>query len=176
MNDISSLVDIDKEKSQNAIADLSELLRKTLSLSDVKFISLKEELSIASKYIDIEKIRFDKKLSFNTNIDKDILNVNIPPLIIQPILENSIKHGFSYNHDTIRIDLKIYEENQKIVFEVFNNGNLLPDAEVVYGNGLRNILERLNSLYDEGYSFDMHNTLGLENGVTTVLNLPKKIN
>ncbi len=156
LNDISSLTDIDVKKSQNAIADLSSLLRSTLNIKDQKFITLEEELSILNKYLDIEKIRFDEKLNINLTINKRQLNINVPPLLLQPIIENAIKHGFSYNHDKLDISLMVSSSDEKIIFEVINNGQSLKE-EIVYGNGIRNVLERLETLYDGNYTFEMKN-------------------
>ncbi|WP_158237245.1 sensor histidine kinase [Aquimarina sp. MAR_2010_214] len=171
LNDISSLMDINIEKSQDAIADLSEMLRKTLSIKDVKYITLKEELSILNKYLSIEKLRFGEKLNFDIDTTDITLLEKIPPLILQPIVENSIKHGFSYEHDTIMINIKIFVYNNQIVFEITNNGMQIQVKEVVFGNGISNVLERIDTLYHGNYSFDIRNNRDL--GVINIIKIPR---
>ncbi len=172
LNDISSLMDIDVKKSQNAIVDLSDLLRSTLNIKDQKHIELKDELSILNKYLDIEKIRFAEKLNFNKIIDNHLLNTKIPPLLLQPFIENTIKHGFSYHHNTLEVTLKISTIKDHIIFEITNNGQPLAEEEIIYGNGIRNVLERLDSLYDGNYFFEMNN---IENENSTLVQTTIKI-
>ncbi|MBG6130571.1 sensor histidine kinase YesM [Aquimarina sp. EL_43] len=171
LNDISSLMDIDIEKSQDALADLSEMLRKTLSIKDVKYITLEEELSILNKYLGIEKLRFGEKLNFKIDIADFMLFEKVPPLILQPIVENSIKHGFSYTHDTIIIAIKIFMLYDDIVFEITNNGAQLQQEKIVFGNGISNVLERIDTLYQGNYSFDIRNNKN--SGVINSIKIPR---
>lgn len=158
MNDISSLMDIDIEKSQNALADLSELLRNTLKIKNTKFISLQKELQILQKYLDVEKIRFGEKLHFRTQIDEDILTYKMPPLMLQPFVENGVKHGFSFDHDVVSIFLNIHAENAQLTFEIYNDGKPLEEEnDIAFGNGISNVLERLNNLYENSYTFEIKN-------------------
>ncbi len=158
LNDISSLMDIDVEKSQNAIADLSLLLRNTLRIKDEKFIPLSRELEILNHYIDIERIRFGDKLEVNLDIQRELSNSLVPPLLLQPFLENAIKHGFSYDYDKLMIELSARRVEGRLLFEVQNNGTPLIDGDtVVYGDGITNVLERLDNLYDRDYDFEMKN-------------------
>lgn len=171
LNDISSLMDIDIEKSQDALADLSEMLRKTLSIKDVKYITLKEELSILNKYLGIEKLRFGDKLNFDVDTTNSLLSEKIPPLILQPIVENAIKHGFSYENDTITIAIKISIHHDDVVFEVTNDGMQLQTKDIIFGNGISNVLERIDTLYQGNYSFDIRNNGNL--GVINIIKIPR---
>lgn len=170
LNDISSLVDVSPEKCQDAIADLSDLLRQTLSLQNTKFISIAKEISLVKKYLDLEQIRFQEKLNFTFSIAEEILPYNMPPLLLQPIVENSIKHGFSFEHDTLAISVKIVEENDKMAFYISNNGKLLDKEEIAYGIGIQNVITRLHTLYGENFEFDMVNTKDQQ--VLTVFKIP----
>ncbi|NER14251.1 hypothetical protein GWK08_12430 [Leptobacterium flavescens] len=170
LNDISSLIDIDTKRSQDAIADLSEMLRSTLNLKDVKQISLREELDLLEKYIDIEKIRYAEKISFKMEVSPDLLNIKVPPLLLQPIVENSIRHGFSYEHDKLMISIRVSEENGSIRFELENNGKAVNENEITYGTGITNILERMDTLYDGRFFFEMKNSAG--EGVITIIKIP----
>lgn len=158
LNDISALMDIDKNKSQDALADLSDLLRSTLKLSDNRFIAVREELYILQKYVDIEKIRFGDKLNIKTNIEAEIGNCFMPPLILQPFVENAIKHGFSYNHDVLGLVISMYKEDQEMVIEIENDGQPLSEQEpILLGTGITNVLERLDTIYEDNYSFEIRN-------------------
>lgn len=170
LNDISSLIETDVERSQDAIVDLSDLLRMTLRLKDTKLYSLKEELIILNKYISIEKLRFDEKISFKLDIKNEVLKYSVPPLILQPIVENSIKHGFSYNHDVLNILISIIEEKDWLVFYIENDGEPLKNKGINYGNGITNVVERMDTLYDRNYTFKMENNP--KGGVFTIIKIP----
>ena len=172
LNDISTLIDISPEKSQNAIADLSDLLRKTLSLNNTKYILISEEIALLKKYLEIEKIRFQDKLSFSCSASEALLLKRMPPLLLQPIVENSIKHGFSYEHDSIAILVEIIEEKNYITFYISNNGQAINNENLVYGTGLQNVITRLSTLYGTNFEFEMVNTN--EHKVQTILKIPNK--
>ena len=173
LNDISSLVDVSPEKSQDAIADLSDLLRQTLSLNNTKFIAVSDEIKLVKKYLDIEKIRFQDKLNFSFSLSEEINSFNMPPLLLQPIVENSIKHGFSFENDSISVLVEIVEEQDKIAFFISNNGKLLSQEKIIYGTGIQNVITRLHTLYEENFEFDMTNTK--DRKVRTVLKIPKSL-
>ena len=174
LNDISSLMEEDITKSQDAIADLSDLLRDTLNLTDSKFIPLEKELELLKKYLQLEKIRFDDKLQFEINVAPELLPTQVPPLLLQPILENAIKHGFSLHHDVLIITIDITGSQENIHLTISNNGQPLPDTEPVMGIGISNILSRMDSLYNGNFTFEMRNTVD-EDGrqkVVTEMQLP----
>ena len=170
LNDISSLIEIDKEKSQDAISDLSDLLRQTLNLKDTKLHQLKEEIDLLAKYIDIEKIRFDEKINFKIDVKDELLKYYVPPLMLQPIVENSIKHGFSYNHDVLNICIDIQKDGQWLSFNIENNGKLLESNRINYGNGLSNVIDRIDTLYPDNYHFKMSNNS--KSHVLTTIKIP----
>nr|WP_321232747.1 histidine kinase [uncultured Psychroserpens sp.] len=171
LNDISSLIEINTTKSQDAISDLSEFLRNTLNLSNNKFHSLEDEISLLKMYLKIEKLRYAEKLNIEFDISDKMLKKDIPPLLLQPIVENSIKHGYSYNHDNLTLIVKVFDLNENIGFEIINNGQKINPTGVTFGNGLSNIIERLQTLYSDNFLFEMDND---QNGlVTTKIIIPK---
>ena len=170
LNDISSLIEIDTERSQDAIVDLSDLLRMTLRLKNTKLYSLKEEILLLNKYISIEKLRFDEKISFKLDLKNEVLTYKVPPLILQPIVENSIKHGFSYNHDVLNILISIRREKDLLVFYIENDGEPIKNNGINYGNGISNVVERMETLYDRNYTFKMENNP--KGGVLTIIKIP----
>ncbi|WP_271766005.1 sensor histidine kinase [Aquimarina algiphila] len=168
LNDISSLMDISVERSQDALADLSDMLRRTMEIK-TKYIPLQEELEILNKYIDIEKIRYADKINFDIRVNKDVLNLAVPPLMLQPIVENAIKHGFSYHHDTLQIDIIIESIYKELVFKIINNGKPLVEDEILFRTGLGNVIERLDTLYGEDYEFSITNQNDI--GVVTIIKI-----
>jgi len=172
LNDISSLIDISSEKSQNAIADLSDLLRLTLQINDSKFISLKDELNLLNKYLDIEKMRYNEKMNYAINIEGDLLQEMVPPLLLQPILENSLKHGFSIDHDELDIRLRIVKKKEYLQFYIKNDGKTLENEELNYGTGISNIIKRMDSLYDGNFTFEIKTNPETKNGVINFIEIP----
>lgn len=164
MNDISALMDVDVILAQDAIADLSNLLRKTLNIKDEKLISLRNELDILDSYLNIEKIRYGEKISVDiqTNIDANL--IQIPPLTLQPFVENIVKHGFGIDHDSIKINISILKQDRLLVVLIENDGKPIPsDKQVIFGNGISNVLSRLETLYTDKYSFSITNSKRSDN-------------
>lgn len=171
LNDITSLIDVSPEKAQESIADLSELLRRTLQLNDSKFISLEEELELMHKYLEIERIRFLDRLKIRETVVGDIYGVLVPPLLLQPIVENSLKHGFSFDHDQIEIRIHISTQKGKLTIKISNNGKPLTEGREHYGIGLSNIITRLETLYAGNYFFELINEVDGK-GVQTHIEIP----
>ncbi|MEM7084708.1 MAG: histidine kinase [Bacteroidota bacterium] len=175
LNDISSLIDVSTEKSQNAIADLSEMLRQTLTLKDTKLIPLSQELGIIRKYLGIEKMRFDEKLNFKLVVGQESLNQKVPPLILQPIVENSIKHGFSYQRDHLNISIVAKTTAKHLEITITNDGASFKKDEIVFGTGISNVISRLDTLYDGDFVFEMDSYhKEEEEGVKTFIRIPSK--
>lgn len=157
LNDISSLIDEDKIKAQNAIADLSDLLRKTLSLKNSKLISLKDELQLLNMYAKIEKLRYDDKWEFIKSIPDGLEQILVPPLLFQPFLENIFKHGFSEQHQQVKTLLRLRRTAEFLEIDLINNGKTLESEPPIIGNGIGNILERLDSLFPGNFEFEISN-------------------
>lgn len=157
LNDISALIDENTTKAQNAIADLSQLLRKTLRLKDSKLVTLEEELLLLDTYAKMEKLRYDDKWELIKIVPPRLNDRLLPPLLFQPLLENTIKHGFSEQNQKIRTVLAIRENEGQLELEIINNGRPLPFKAPIIGNGIGNILERLDSLYQGRFEFDLTN-------------------
>lgn len=171
LNSISSLIETDAKLAQNLLADFSDLLRDIVNLKDTNVVSLKEEMDILNKYIGIMRIRFSDHLEVAINIEKNLENVLIPSLIFQPILENSFKYGYSYNHTELKISLNIFKEMNNLVIEIENDGQLLKSNDIKYGTGLKNTEDRLKTLFNENYKFSIENKKDLS-GVKTIVQFP----
>ncbi|MEP0263210.1 histidine kinase [Dokdonia sp.] len=170
LNDISSLVDIHPEHAQDVIADLSDMLRQTLHLKNTKFITIQQETALLKKYLTLEKIRYQEKLEFDIQFSENIATCMVPPLLIQPIVENAIKHGYSYAHDFLKINVVIKKEKKMLCIEITNNGASLDTSSITYGTGLTNTLARLETLYQEDFSFEFVNKK--PKGIFTSIKIP----
>ena len=174
LNNISGLIEIDPKSARDTIADLSDFLREILYNSDEKFITLGKELEVLKYYLNIVKMRFSDHLTIEEDIDPKLMPCLIPAIILQPIIENSIKYGYSYNHTKLTIKISVYCEKRFIVFKVENNGKLLTEnfSELLTkGVGLSNLNERLLNLYEKKHILNMKNQPD-GSGVETIIKLP----
>ena len=176
LNSIAVLADIDKELAKDTIADLSDFLREILYSGEENEIPLEQELRTLEYYLNILNVRFSDHLIIRKEIDQNLLSKKVPALLLQPLLENSIKHGYSYDHTDLIVVISVFSEGKELVIKVENNGERLsaPQEEVFRkGMGLSNIDARLHNLYGNDYSFVIQNK-GQEDGVQTVVRIPLK--
>ena len=174
LNSIAVLTDLDSNKAKDTIADLSDFLREILYHSDRNRISLDEELRILEYYLNILNVRFSDHLSIKKDIDDSLLLKKIPAMLLQPMIENSIKHGYSYDHTDLHILIKIREERGYLIIRVENDGEplKLTHKELLEkGVGLRNIDDRLRNLYKDKYIFEIRNRAD-GYGVETFVKIP----
>lgn len=171
LHGISSLVKNNPNKAQNMIGSLGDLLREVLMVKDSDMIPVRKEMVILNKYIDIMHMRFSDHLSIEINIDADVQEARIPSMLLQPIMENSFEHGYSYNHTSLKIVISIRKEHEKLIISIRNNGALLSKTDVVEGTGLQNIRERLETMFHDNFEFSVSN---LENkkGVISIVKIP----
>lgn len=172
LNSISTLIETDTKLAQNTLADFSDLLRDILFLKDTNLMPLSVEMKILKRYIDIMSIRFSDHLSVSIHTEANLEDVLIPSLILQPIVENSIKHGYSYDSTDLKIDIDIFQKESNLHIEVINNGEPL-SASVKYGTGLKNTVDRLMTLYENDFVFTIENRKH-EIGVITQMIIPIK--
>lgn len=175
LNSISVLADLDPAKAKDTIADLSDFLREILYSSDSNLIPLEKELRTLEYYLNILTIRFSNDLKINKDIDETLLNKEVPALLLQPLIENSIKHGYSYEHPELDVKISIGRDGKYLLIRVENNGAELPaeSTELMKkGFGLSNLDDRLRNIYGSDYFFEVRNRKGDEPGVETVLRIP----
>ncbi len=154
LNNIRGLMLEDVEKSRDMLTKLSEILRYSLTKNNVNSISLQEELEIVDNYIDLSKIQFEDRLEFIKDIDQSVLQLQIPPMIIQLLVENATKHGISNLKDGGRIVLEAKQEDRLIKIKVKNTGRLRIQKNTTQ-LGLKNIKQRLKLLYADKASFSL---------------------
>lgn len=154
LNNIRGLILENPEKSREMITRLSEMLRYSLTKNDVDKITLEEEVEMIENFIAISQIQFEDRLQFSSNIDENTLRLQIPPMIIQILIENAVKHGIANLKSGGKIELNIKLENNNLTVLVSNTGNLV-FVENSTQLGIQNIEKRLQLLYDETATFEL---------------------
>ena len=176
LNCISGLIRFDAKKAEDTLADLSNFFREVLDIQDSNFITVKKEMEILSHYLNILEVRFSEHIVIKQHVEEQLLYEEVPSLLLQPIIENSFKHGFSHSRDHLVVEISITSEEEYIILKVSNNGTLLKESSspICEGLGLSNIRERLKGIYDSDYLFQIRNKKDLS-GVETKIKLPKAI-
>ena len=155
---ISSLVRSQPDTARMLITKLSGLLRRLLR-SHEHFVSLREELESIDEYLDIEVVRFGPKLTVRKEIGPDTLELVVPSMILQPLVENSIKHGFSRKVGPGTITIRSWRERGRAVIEVDDDGMGVvlgaDDQPMSSGIGLSNVRERLRVIYGATYQLTL---------------------
>jgi two-component system, LytTR family, sensor kinase len=169
LNSIRTLVDIDPNLSKEAITRLSGLLRSSLQMSKEKTVTLKQEIETVKDYLAIEKIRFDERLSINFDIKEDTLSTKVPPMMLQTLVENAVKHGISKSKMGGHVFVSAIKTNFHLHIEIINTGRFEPKINEL-GLGLDNTRERLGILYDSLASFSIENLNDTE--VITKIDIP----
>lgn len=173
MHSISSLMEEDVKSAQRMIAKLSDLLRITLDNAGVQTVSLKQELEFLKGYLEIQQTRFHDRLKIIYDIDDSALNAEVPNLLLQPLVENAIKHGISPVAEGGQIEISVSVSDQRLILKVIDDGKGNGDKEVSEGIGIKNIRERLEQLYADNHSMELLSENG--NGFSAVIKIPYKV-
>ena len=163
LTSISSLIRSQPETARTLIVKLSGLLRRLLRSQD-HFVTLREELEAIDEYLDIEVIRFGPKLRIEKSIDPESLDVVVPSMLLQPLVENSIKHGLSAKMGVGRITIRSVRHNGHAIIDVIDNGVGISTTHIegvkTGGIGLRNVNERLRVIYGANYQLQLDSVPG----------------
>lgn len=163
LTSISSLIRSQPETARTVILKLSALLRRLLRSQD-HFVTLREELAAVDEYLDIECVRFGSRLQVIKDIAPDSLDVVVPSMILQPLVENCLKHGLAAKVGEGRVIIRAERRNGHAVIEVIDNGVGLPEARDAGtppgGIGLRNVNERLSVIYGANYQLHLQSVPG----------------
>ena len=175
LNTVASLVSIDPAKAEEAIERLADIFRYALSASDKEFVTLRDELDFIDAYLEIEKARFGDRLRVTADVPSKILDTTVPSLILQPLVENSVKHGFSENGE-MRIEIAGYLDGDSVKVVIKDEGKGASEeiklGIYTNGTGLRNINERLQKVYGEDYGLEIK---GNEpRGTIAIVSIPKE--
>jgi sensor histidine kinase YesM len=161
LNAIQSMIEKDKVRAKEMIADLSDFFRYTLSKNNQTLVPLQEEIDALHKYLAIQKERFSGRLKIDYEIDDASLKVMLPFFIIHPLVENAIKYGYSAENDTLQLLIKVTRKNHTLTILVKNSGVIAPSAknngEEIVGTktGIDNIRKRLSLFYPDCSTFEL---------------------
>lgn len=156
LNSIKSLIIEDPKLARRAIDLLSEILRTSLYEKGEPFISIKEELALVKDFVALEKIRFEERLNIIINVDSDLENNLIPPLSIQLLVENGIKHGIDKRIQGGELKLSISKRENHVEIVVENPGKISKN-NTKDGIGLENLTKRLQLHFDGEANFELEN-------------------
>jgi two-component system LytT family sensor kinase len=174
LNTIAGLVRTnEKGPAVNMIAGLSDLLRHALESATEQEVPLRDEVKFTELYLDIQKARFSDRLTVRIEVAPDTLNALVPNLILQPLVENAIRHGISMNDSAGVILIDAYRDNDMLHIKVCDDGPGLQSGwrmEEHEGVGLANTSERLKHLYGTEHRFELSN--GTNGGMTASIVIP----
>ncbi len=175
LHSISALLNKDPQSSRKMITRLGDFLRLTLENSGTQEVTLQTEMEFLTCYLEIERIRFQDRLVTRIDLDEDTLDAKVPNLILQPIVENAIRHAVAPRSTPGLIEIQAKQEGTKLRIQVRDNGPGIsehPTSESVFtkGLGLTNTGTRLKQLYGTAHLFDLSNSP--EGGLVVTMEIP----
>ena len=176
LNAISELIHRDPESADRMLMDLSDLLRLSFESLEVQEISLKQELEFLEKYLEIEQMRFHDRLTVDIQIAPETLDACVPNMILQPLVENAIKHGIAPRSSGGRIDINATRSNGHLEISVVDDGLGVPFGDLQNlpeGVGLSNTRRRLHHLYGDKHRFEL--AAIDKGGLAVTLEIPFKV-
>ncbi len=156
LNSIRALVDENPARARTAITELSNILRSSMQAEKLETVPLERELNIVKDYLALEKMRFEERLNIEMDIDEDTLNQPVPPMMLQTLVENAIKHGISKKIDGgfIKIVSDFVDDHHELLVQNSGQLNGYINGD---GFGVRSTQDRLNLLYQGKARFDIKN-------------------
>ena len=170
LNSVRALITEDPQKAKKGINQLSKLLRSSLLTERKKTIALAEELETITDYLALEKIRYEDRLEWKLSIDPACNKAQIPPMLLQTLVENGIKHGISRSMKGGVIELSAQRTEDMIQISVINPGHLKPSKEPNDGVGLLNSQNRLQLIYGKTAQIELQPLN--KNQVCAIVTLP----
>ena len=162
-NTINASVPAENEKTRQMIAQLSDLFRYQLRATQQELVPLREELEFVKKYLDLEKSRFEDRLKITIDVPESLMKEKVPPMLLQPLVENSVKHGLASLIDGGEIHIAIRKNGEKLSFEISDTGVGIKDKSQAFGKGLglTNTRARLQKMYQANMELLDNSTNGL---------------
>jgi two-component system, LytTR family, sensor kinase len=176
LSSIHALVSFKEEKAEIVVLNLSDLMRYTLNYEQKDFVTVEEEMDVVRKYLELEKLRFDNRLTYELDIHKDTLAFKMPLLMTQTLAENAIKHSVRYTIKGGHVRISTHLTGDFFEIQVINSRQYAPSVNPTINNknggiGLENINRRLNMYFGNTAHFAITNLNDKE--VKAVLRLPK---
>jgi two-component system, LytTR family, sensor kinase len=174
LNSIHALASLKDDKTESAILNLSDLMRYHLNYEKRDFVTVQEEMDTVRNYLELEKIRYDKRLIYDIQVDVAVLNQEIPLIMVQTLVENAIKHSVRHHINGANISVSARQKGEFLKIEVTNSGQYTPSvfASKNSGIGLENTRKRLDMLYGDKASFSIGNKNDSE--VVATLSFPMR--
>lgn len=161
LNSIRALIVEDPERAKSAITKLSNIFRYSLKIERSETVPLGEEANVVDDYLSLEHIRYEERLRYTLNIPKNTENIEVPPMMIQTLVENGIKHGLSKFAEGGEIEVTAKRKENILHINIKNSGSISEDAVLnATGHGISNTKQRLHLLYGENASFTIANKNG----------------
>ena len=167
LNSIKALITEDPNQARNAINKLSNLLRRTLNTSGETLININEELDLVESYLALEKIRFEERLNYTIEADAKSSSQKIPPLMLQTLVENAVKHGIDKTLHGGEIKITLTDQENTTLITITNPGKLGDKNNK--GIGVENTRRRLRLMFSDKASLKLKNH---NDGVITTITLP----
>jgi len=168
LNSIASLIPENPEKAEEMVERLSHLFRYTLDTSYHELVKLSEEMEFINEYLEIEKVRLVERLNYKLEFDDKLVDFSIPGMLLQPLVENSIKHGISHLKRGGEISISCKKEDENCVIQIVDSGVGFDKSTITEGFGLNGVKERLNLHYKSRYDLKIDTV----KGVKIILTLP----
>jgi len=173
LNGIASLMHRDVDLADRMLVRLSELLRLTMNRTAQPLTTVREEMAFIQKYLDIERIRFSDRLTASVEVQPEAMELQVPNLIVQPLVENAIRHGIEPHPRRGQIDVNVTRVPEGVQVEVRDNGGGVPEGGFKReGIGLGNTRARLRELYGDRHRFELANRP--EGGLVVRLTIPSR--
>jgi two-component system, LytTR family, sensor kinase len=175
LNTISVLMRDDIEAANRMLVRLSELLRAALKSEGAQEVPLRQELEFLRGYLEIEQTRFQDRLTVEFFIEPETLDAQVPNLILQPLVENAIRHGIAPRAEAGLIQIQARRENGFVELRISDNGAGISESKAeIAGIGLSNTRERLEKLYGQRHEFSV--VSGADGGVQAAIKIPYRKN
>jgi two-component system, LytTR family, sensor kinase len=173
LNTLSELIHRDARAADRMVARLGDLLRLTLERGSAHEVTLRQELEFVQKYLEIQQTRFHDRLRVEINARPETLDARVPNMILQPLVENAIKHGLAARASAGRVEISAVRRARALCITVGDDGQGLSDGAQREGVGLSNTRQRLAQLYDGQSRFELRNRAS--GGVEAILMIPFRV-
>lgn len=163
LHTISALIHDNPEAADRMVARLSELLRLALDQAETQEVPLRQELAFLERYLDIERIRFQDRLELKLDLEPGLESMLVPSLVLQPLVENAIRHGIEAREEMGRIEIAARRRDGMLELTVSDNGSGLPEPDPAprrEGIGLTNTRSRLRHLYGDAHRLELNSPPG----------------
>lgn len=157
LNTISAVMYEDPRRADAMISRLSDLLRSTITDSEAQEVPLEREISTLELYLDIMRQRFEDKLQVDLDVSPEVRQALVPHLVLQPLVENSIKHGIDPRSHAVTVHVTADRSNGSTRLRVRDHGPGMPQGHVRKGTGISNTAERLEKLYGNDHRLEFEN-------------------